>query len=71
MKESKFHHVVKIRIKTKTVNLLDWDGHRINRKIKNNTTYVTWGKKRINHQLCYRIGNENEWIPAKYTKVIK
>ena len=71
VKESKFHHVVKIRIKTKTVNLLDWDGHRINRKIKNNATYVTWAKKRINHQLCYRIGNENEWIPAKYTKVIK
>jgi GH25 family lysozyme M1 (1,4-beta-N-acetylmuramidase) len=52
------------------VRLLDSEGH-YQKYIATNTRWEVWGVKIIKGMKCYRIGTETQWVPAKFTKIIK
>lgn len=52
------------------VRLLDSKGH-YQKYIATNTRWKVWGVKIIKGMKCYRIGTDTQWVPAKFTKIIK
>lgn len=52
------------------VRLLDSEGH-YQKYIATNTRWEVWGVKIIKGMKCYRIGTNEQWVPAKFTKIIK
>ena len=51
------------------VRLLDSKG-KYQKYIRTNTTWKVWEEKTIRGMKCYRIGTDEQWVPAKYTKLI-
>lgn len=49
------------------VHLYDREGHMMKQTVKNGKKYKVLEKAYINDELMYRIGNNKQWIPAKYT----
>lgn len=52
------------------VRLLDSKG-RYQKYIATNTRWQVWGVKIIKGMKCYKIGTDTQWVPAKFTKIIK
>lgn len=52
------------------VRLLDSKGH-YQKYISTNTRWKVWGVKIIKGMKCYRIGTNDQWVPAKFTEIIK
>ncbi len=52
------------------VRLLDSKG-RYQKYIATNTRWQVWGVKMIKGMKCYKIGTDTQWVPAKFTKIIK
>lgn len=52
------------------VRLLDSKGH-YQKYIATNTRWKVWSVKIIKGMKCYRIGTNEQWVPAKFTKIIK
>lgn len=52
------------------VRLLDSKGH-YQKYIETNTHWQVWGVKIIKGMKCYKIGTDTQWVPAKFTKIIK
>ncbi len=52
------------------VRLLDSNGH-YQKYISTNTRWKVWGVKIIKGMKCYRIGTNEQWVPAKFTEIIK
>ena len=52
------------------VRLLDSKGH-YQKYIATDTHWKVWGVKIIRGMKCYRIGTDAQWVPAKFTKIIK
>lgn len=52
------------------VRLLDSAGH-YQKYINTNTSWKIWAEKTIRGMKCYKIGTDTEWVPAKFTKIIK
>lgn len=52
------------------VRLLDSEGH-YQKYIATNTRWEVWGVKIIKGMKCYKIGTDTQWVPAKFTKIIK
>lgn len=51
------------------VRLLDSKGH-YHQYINTNTCWKVWATKTIRGMKCYKIGNDMQWVPAKFTKKI-
>lgn len=51
------------------VRLLDSNGH-YQKYIRTNTHWKIWEEKTIRGMKCYRIGTDEQWVPAKYAKLI-
>ena len=52
------------------VRLLDSKGH-YQKYIATNTRWKVWSVKIIKGMKCYKIGTDTQWVPAKFTKIIK
>lgn len=52
------------------VRLLDSEGH-YQKYIATNTRWKVWSVKIIKGMKCYKIGTDTQWVPAKFTKIIK
>lgn len=52
------------------VRLLDSEGH-YQKYIATDTRWKVWGVKIIKGMKCYKIGTDTQWVPAKFTKIIK
>ena len=52
------------------IRLLDSKGHYQN-YIATNTRWKVWSVKMIKGMKCYKIGTDTQWVPAKFTKIIK
>ena len=52
------------------VRLLDNKGH-YQKYIATDTRWKVWGVKIIKGMKCYKIGTDAQWVPAKFTKIIK
>lgn len=52
------------------VRLLDSEGH-YQKYIATNTRWKVWSVKIIKGMKCYRIGTSEQWVPAKFTEIIK
>lgn len=52
------------------VRLLDSKGH-YQKYIATNTRWEVWGVKIIKGMKCYKIGTNEQWVPAKFAKIIK
>lgn len=52
------------------VRLLDSEGH-YQKYIATNTRWEVWGVKIIKGMKCYRIGTNEQWVPAKFTEIVK
>lgn len=52
------------------VRLLDSKGH-YQKYISTNTRWKVWSVKIIKGMKCYRIGTNEQWVPAKFTEIIK
>ena len=52
------------------VRLLDSKGH-YQKYIETNTRWKVWGVKMIKGMKCYKIGTDEQWVPAKFTKIVK
>jgi hypothetical protein len=48
------------------INMLDASGHYTNVYLNPNTAWKVFGKKTINGEVCYRLGSQSQWVPAKY-----
>lgn len=53
------------------VRLLDSNGHYQNKYIPTNSSWKVWDAKTIKNMKCYKIGTNKQWVPAKFTKIIK
>ncbi|MCT0164367.1 lysin [Lactobacillus helveticus] len=50
------------------VRLLDSAGH-YQKYINTNTSWKIWAEKTIRGIKCYKIGTDQQWVPAKYVKI--
>lgn len=48
------------------VRLLDSNGH-YQKYIKTDTSWKVWAEKTIRGMKCYKIGTDQQWVPAKFT----
>ncbi|TRT40056.1 hypothetical protein ETI37_01235 [Lactobacillus mulieris] len=48
------------------VALLDGDGHYTGKYIPTNSNWKVFAKKTINNRLMYRLGSDQQWVPAEY-----
>ncbi|WP_297820356.1 bifunctional metallophosphatase/5'-nucleotidase [uncultured Lactobacillus sp.] len=53
------------------VRLLDQDGHYVNQYLPTKSSWKVFAKKVINGRLCYRLGNQRQWIPEQYLQFLK
>ena len=49
------------------VRLLDSNGH-YQKYIKTDTSWKVWAEKTIRGMKCYKIGTDQQWVPAKFCK---
>lgn len=54
---------------TYKVRLLDSKGH-YQKYINTNTRWEVWESKTIRGMKCYKIGNNEQWVPAKFAELI-
>ncbi len=52
------------------VRLLNSNGHFTSQYVRGNSRWYLYEKATINGQTMYRIGNDSQWIPAKYCSTI-
>lgn len=66
--ESPCHAVLTVKYDGRgQVRLLDGNGTYQNQYLAKNTTWKTFAKAMINNLVCYRLGTDKQWIPAKYS----
>ena len=53
------------------IQLMDVDGHYTGKYIKTNTRWKYFDVKTIRGMKCYKLGTDTQWVPAKFTKIIK
>ena len=53
------------------VRLLDSAGHYQAQYIPTNSNWKVWETKTIKNMKCYRIGTDKQWVPAKFTEIVK
>lgn len=51
------------------VRLMDSKG-KYQKYIKTNTTWKVWNTKTIRGMKCYKIGTDEQWLPAKFAKMV-
>lgn len=66
--ESPCHAVLTVKYDGRgKVRLLDGNGTYQNQYLAKNTKWKTFAKAMINNLVCYRLGTDKQWIPAKYS----
>ncbi|EFQ47388.1 CAP domain-containing protein [Lactobacillus iners] len=66
--ESPCHAVLTVKYDGRgQVRLLDGNGTYQNQYLAKDTTWKTFAKAMINNLVCYRLGTDKQWIPAKYS----
>lgn len=53
------------------IALRDQNGRVTGQYISTNTSWKVYAKKEINGVLYYRLGSQNQWIPAEYAKLLQ
>lgn len=51
------------------VRLVNSQGNYTSQYLPKNSTWKVWEKADINHESMYRVGNQSQWVPAKYVSV--
>lgn len=51
------------------VCLVNSQGNYTSQYLPKNSTWKVWEKADINHEPMYRVGNQSQWVPAKYVSV--
>lgn len=51
------------------VRLVNSQGNYTSQYLPKNSNWKVWEKADINHEPMYRVGNQSQWIPAKYVTV--
>ncbi|WP_260316885.1 hypothetical protein [Lactobacillus johnsonii] len=51
------------------VRLVNNQGNYTSQYLPKNSTWKVWEKADINHESMYRVGNQSQWVPAKYVSV--
>ncbi len=51
------------------VRLVNSQGSYTSQYLPKNSTWKVWEKADINHEPMYRVGNQSQWVPAKYVTV--
>ena len=51
------------------VRLVNSQGDYTSQYLPKNSTWKVWEKADINHEPMYRVGNQSQWVPAKYVSV--
>ncbi|MCI5548882.1 MAG: SLAP domain-containing protein [Lactobacillus johnsonii] len=51
------------------VRLVNSQGDYTSQYLPKNSTWKVWEKADINHEPMYRVGNQSQWVPAKYVTV--
>lgn len=51
------------------VRLVNNQGNYTSQYLPKNSTWKVWEKADINHEPMYRVGNQSQWVPAKYVSV--
>lgn len=51
------------------VRLVNSQGSYTSQYLSKNSTWKVWEKADINHEPMYRVGNQSQWVPAKYVSV--
>ena len=51
------------------VRLVNSQGNYTSQYLPKNSTWKVWEKAEINHEPMYRVGNQSQWVPAKYVSV--
>lgn len=51
------------------VRLVNSQGNYTSQYLPKNSTWKVWEKADINHEPMYRVGNQSQWVPAKYVSV--
>lgn len=54
---------------TGNVRLVNSQGSYTSQYVPKNSEWKVWEKADINHEPMYRVGNQSQWVPAKYTTV--
>lgn len=54
---------------TGNVRLVNSQGSYTSQYLPKNSEWKVWEKADINHEPMYRVGNQSQWIPAKYVTV--
>ncbi len=68
--ETKVNGVLKVKyVKNYSVRLLDQNGKGTQQLVKDGTNWKFFAKRTINGNVYYRIGNQNQWILAKYVTI--
>ncbi len=60
-------YVPSLKNKNTKIALLDGQGHYTGKYISANSNWKVFAKKIVNGKLYYRIGNQNQWVPAQYS----
>lgn len=53
------------------IQLMDSNGHYTSKYIKTNTRWKYFDVKIIKGKKCYKLGSNEQWVPAKYLKVVE
>ncbi len=51
------------------VRLVNSQGNYTSQYLTKNSNWKVWEKADINHEPMYRVGNQSQWVPAKYVTV--
>lgn len=51
------------------VRLVNSQGNYTSQYLPKNSNWKVWEKADINHEPMYRVGNQSQWVPAKYVTV--
>ena len=51
------------------VRLVNSRGNYTSQYLPKNSNWKVWEKADINHESMYRVGNQSQWVPAKYVSV--
>ena len=53
------------------VRLVNNQGAYVSQYVPKNSTWRAWEKATINNEPMYRIGTQNQWVPAKYVASVQ
>ena len=68
--ETKISGVLQVKyVPNFSVRLVDQYGKATDQMVKDSSNWKFFAKKTINDNLYYRIGNQNQWIAAKYMEI--